>query len=264
MPSITLSGGLLSVGGTANAETIQVVRSSPGMVRVSISSTGETRQFKESSINEIQVRGGAGADLIAVGGAMTIKTDLRGGRGNDTFLGGGGDDTVHGSLGNDWIRGRNGNDDLLGEDGNDDIRGGTGDDSLDGGRGRDDCNGGSGTDDVLNGMDAETELTAILTGTGNGHAEFGFNADPTEIEGEFEVEAEDLSPGTTATVLVDGVSVGTMTINAFGEGKLKFKLDFDSNHDGVMEFPGNFPEIHSGSTISVQVNGSTTLSGTFA
>jgi hypothetical protein len=55
-----------------------------------------------------------------------------------------------------------------------------------------------------------------------------------------------------------------MTIDASGKGKLKFTLNFDANHDGVMGFPGNFPEIHSGSTISVQVNGSDVLTGTFA
>jgi hypothetical protein len=264
LPSVSFAGGVLSVGGTGGADTIQVSRPSADVIQVRVSSTGEVRNFASSKVNEIEVRGGAGDDVIVVGKTLTVPTALFGGRGHDTLLGGGGDDTIHGDRGADSIRGRGGNDDLFGDDGGDDIRGGVGDDSLDGGNGRDDCNGGDGTDDVVNGMDAETELTAVLAGTGSGSASFGFNTDPSEVEREFEVEAEDQTPGATATVIVDGISVGTMTIDAFGKGKLKFKLNFDSDHDGVMEFPGNFPEIHSGSTIAVQVNGSDVLTGTFA
>jgi len=63
---------------------------------------------------------------------------------------------------------------------------------------------------------------------------------------------------------VDGVPVGSTPIDTLGHGRVKFKLDFDSNHDGVLTFPGNCPEIHAGSTIDVKVNGSGVLSGTFA
>ena len=264
LPSVSFTGGVLTVIGTGGAETIQVTRPSTDVIRVSISSTHEVRDFLASAVNEIDVRGGAGDDFIAVGGGVTLSTDLRGGIGRDTILGGGGDDVIHGGRGADSLRGRGGADDLFGDDGNDDIRGGVGDDSLDGGNGRDDCNGGDGTDDVVNGMDAETELTATLAGTGSGSASFGFNTDPSEVEREFEVEVEGQAPGATATVLVDGVKVGIMALDATGAGQLKFKLNFDADHDGVMEFPGNFPEIHAGSTIAVQVNGSDVLTGTFA
>lgn len=264
LPSVSLAGGVLTVAGTGGADTIQISRESADVIQVRVSSTGEVRHISSSKVNEVEVRGGGGDDFIVVGNALTIPTSLFGGRGHDTLFGGGGDDTIHGDRGADSIRGRGGNDDLFGDDGGDDIRGGIGDDSMDGGNGRDDCNGGDGTDDVINGMDAETELTAVLAGTGSGSASFGFNTDPSEVEREFEVEAEDQTPGAKATVLVDGVSVGTMTIDALGKGKLKFRLNFDSDHDGVMEFPSNFPEIHSGSTIAVQVNGAEVLTGTFA
>lgn len=264
LPSVSLVGGTLTVEGTAGADSIQVWRPSADVIEVSVSSTGEVRKFAASKVHEIDVRGGAGDDFIAVGGGLTLSTDLRGGSGRDSILGGGGDDVIHGGRGADSIRGRGGNDTLSGDDGDDDIRGGAGDDSLDGGNGRDDCNGGDGTDDVSNGMDAETELTATLSGTGSGSASFGFNTDPSELEREFEVEAEGLTPGASANVLVDGVLVGTMTIDASGQGKLKFKLNLDPDQDGVVEFPSNFPEIHAGSTISVQINGSDVLTGTFA
>jgi Ca2+-binding RTX toxin-like protein len=264
LPSVSLVGGVLTVGGTAGADAITVWRPTADAIQVNVSSTGEVRRFSLSKVNEIEVRSGMGDDLITVGNGLTLAASLFGGRGHDTILAGGGDDNLHGGRGADALRGRGGNDNLFGDDGDDDIRGGIGDDSLDGGNGRDDCNGGDGTDDVINGMNAETELTASLSGTGSGSASFGFNLDPSEIEREFEVEAEGQTPGAGANVLVDGVSVGTMTIDATGHGKLKFKLNFDSDHDGFMEFPGNFPEIHSGSTIAVQVNGSTVLSGAFA
>ena len=264
LPSVSLVNGVLTATGTASADTIQVWRPSADVIEVSVSSTGEVRKFASSKVHEIDIRGGGGDDFIAVGVGLTLPTDLRGGAGRDTILGGGGDDVIHGGRGADSIRGRSGNDSLNGDDGDDDIRGGAGDDSLDGGNGRDDCNGGDGTDDVSNGMDAETELAATLSGTGSGSASFSFNTDPSEMEREFEVEAEGLTPGATANVLVDGVLVGTMTIDASGQGKVKFKLNFDSDQDGVAEFPSNFPEIHAGSTIAVQVDGNNVLTGTFS
>lgn len=269
MPSVSLAGGILTVGGTAGSDTIQVARAAGGRIQVTVSSTGEVRRFAESSVNRIDLRGGDGNDLLVIGPFITISSDIRGGRGNDTVLGGGGADDIFGGLGHDVLRGRGGSDDMNGGDGDDDIRGGAGDDHMDGGSGRDNCNGQGGTDDVVNGMDQEIELTTILAPTGvipaaNGSASFGFQLSADETEREFEVEAEDLTPGTTANVVVDGVSVGTMTMNAQGKWRLKLKLEFDSDHNGIMSFPSNFPEIHVGSTIDIRVNGAVVLSGTFA
>jgi len=269
LPSITLTGGTLSVVGSGMADQIQVWRPAAGMLQVANMTTGENRRFSLSSVHELEIRGGDGDDAIVVGVGVMIPATIRGGRGNDLLMGGAGGDTIFGQTGNDVICGRGGNDDLHGDDGDDDIRGGAGDDHMDGGRGRDDCNGQSGNDDVMNGMDQEAELSAVLAPTGvipgaHGSASFSFQQSPAETEREFEVEAENLTPGTTATVTVDGVSVGTMMIAATGRGRLKLELEFDSDHNGVMNFPPNFPEIHAGSTINVQVNGAVVLTGTFA
>ncbi len=264
LPSVSLVNGILTVGGTAGADAIQVTRATGGKILVKVSSTGEARRFTETNVTKIELNGGNGNDRIVIGSAITIASEIHGGRGIDTILGGGGDDAIFGHQGNDVLRGRGGNDDIHGEDGNDDIRGGVGDDHMDGGNGRDNCNGQDGNDDIVNGMDQETELVATLAGTGNGSASFGFNLSSTETEREFEVEVEDLTAGTIATVFVDGVPVGSTTINGLGNGRVDFSLDFDSNHDGVLSFPGNFPEIHAGSTIEVKVSGAVVLSGTFA
>jgi len=264
LPSMMLSGGVLTVLGTGGADQIRVSTPGAGLLRVTINTTGENRLFSTSRVGDLHVRTGGGDDLIALAAGVTVRTDLRGGAGNDRILGGNGADDVFGGAGNDLLVGRGGNDDLHGDDGNDDVRGGGGDDRIDGGRGRDNCDGQGGADDVVNGMDRENELFAPLTGTGTGSAKFEFQQSPAETEREFEVEVEDLTPGTTATVVVDGVAVGNMTINSLGRGRLKLELDFDRDDNGTRDFPPNFPEIHAGSTIEIRVNGSVVLSGTFS
>ncbi|HSQ56162.1 MAG TPA: hypothetical protein VLM40_10515, partial [Gemmata sp.] len=267
MPSIVLSGGVLSVGGTAGADAIRVWSPSSGKLEVHISSTGEDRSFDLSEVHHINVGAGSGNDLVAIRSDVSIDATVRGGRGNDVINGGSGNDDLSGGRGSDIVRGRGGNDDVNGDDGsdmcdggagddscnggngNDDLNGGSGDDSLNGGSGRDGCNGGSGSDDVKNGMDEETELAANFT-NGPGGAEFKFGPEDGGIEREFEVEVEDLTPNSTATVTVDGVNVGTINVNSFGSGKLKFSMEFDSDHDGRVDFPSNFPEIHEGSVIA--------------
>ena len=261
MPSVSLVNGILTIGGTAGADMIQVTRAAAGRIQVSVSNTGEVRQFSESSVNRIDVNSGDGSDRIVIGPAITIGSNVHCGRGSDTVLGGGGADNIFGGLGNDHLRGRGGNDDLNGDDGNDDIRGGRGDDHMNGGRGRDGCHGGDGNDDVQNGTNLETELIATFTG-GQGDAEFKFGPDDGGIEREFEVEVEDLPARATLGVFVDGVSVGMITTNSFGDGRLEYELDFD-NGNSATNFPPGFPEIHVGSSITVTLNGNIVRSGTF-
>jgi Ca2+-binding RTX toxin-like protein len=261
--SASLVNGVLTIGGTAGSESITVWKPDANTVQVNISSTGEAKRFAAADVNSIDLRAGGGNDLITVGLGLTCNTTLRGGNGSDTITGGGGGDTVLGSWGNDRIRGRSGNDDLRGEWGSDDIRGGQGDDSLDGGSGRDGCNGGDGDDDVSNGFDLDTELIAMFSG-GQGDAEFKFGPEDGFIEREFEVEVEDLPAGVTLGVFVDGVGVGTITTNAFGDGRLEYELDFsDDNHDGSVDFPPGFPEVSVGSVVQVKLNGTVVREGTF-
>jgi Ca2+-binding RTX toxin-like protein len=263
LPSVSLVGGVLTIGGTAGSESITVWRPTADTIQVNVSSTGEARRFNSADVNSIDLRANAGNDFITIGQGLTKSSTIRAGLGNDVVTGGGGDDTVFGSSGNDRIRGRNGNDDLHGDSGSDDIRGGAGDDSIDGGSGRDGCRGGDGDDDISNGMDLETELIANFT-SGQGSAEFKFGPEDGGIEREFEVEVEDLAAGVTVGVFVDNAPVGSITTDAVGDGRLDFEQDFDSNHDGVVNFPAGFPEIHVGSVVQVRLsNGTVVREGLF-
>jgi Ca2+-binding RTX toxin-like protein len=280
MPSITLSGGVLTVGGTAGADTIRVWSPSAGQLQVSVSSTGESRTFSLSQIGYLDIRCGGGNDFVSVRSDVTVDASVRGAAGNDIVNGGSGDDSILGGRGHDILRGRGGSDGVYGDYGNDlcdggggndrcgggsgsdDVRGGSGNDDLDGGSGRDSCSGGGGDDDIRNGFDRDTELIAVFTG-GQGDAEFKFGPDDGGIEREFEVEVEDVAPGSTLGVFVDGVSVGTMTANAFGDARLEYELDFDGNDDGAVDFPPGFPEISVGDVVTITRSGSVIRQGTF-
>jgi hypothetical protein len=277
LPSVTLTDGLLEVVGATTDDTIRVTLASPTQVRVTDSGTGEDRTFDRSSIDRILVRSRGGDDIVVVGPNITTPAEVRAWSGNDTVLGGGGDDTILGGGGDDSLDGRGGNDDITGQAGNDHLAGGAGDDRLfgdfrqdggvrgddhiDGGSGRDWALGGPGSDDVSDAFDTETELAAAFAGGG---AAFKFGPEDGGIEREFEVEVEGLTPNATATVQVDGVSVGTIDLDPTGSGQLKLSMSFDGNHDGVVEFPAGFPDISAGSAVVVQVNGTTAREGTFA
>jgi Ca2+-binding RTX toxin-like protein len=263
LPSATLVGGVLTVGGTAGSESITVWRPTTDTIQVNISSTGEARRFAAADVNTIDLRAGGGNDYITIGLGLTCNSAIRGGGGNDVITGGGGNDTVLGSYGNDRIRGRNGHDDLRGQWGSDDIRGGSGDDYIDGGSGRDGCRGGDGDDDIRNGFDLDTELIAVFSG-GQGDAEFKFGPEDGFMEREFEVEVEDLPGGVILGVFVDNVAVGTITTNAVGDGRLEYELDFSNNNDDdAAPFPPGFPEIHVGSVVQVKLGGTVVRQGSF-
>lgn len=132
-------------------------------------------------VSSVEVRGGAGDDVIHGGPAALneifgesgnddVETFVRdddddgdGGSGNDRLDPGAGNDTGVGGTGNDTIDGREGNDNLQGHDGDDALFGRDGDDTLDGGLGNDTGSGGAGNDqlrgrpgsDVLNGGEGD-------------------------------------------------------------------------------------------------------------
>ena len=142
----TLSGGVLFVEGTEQADAITVSQS--GMT---ISVAG--RSFNSWSVNRVTVVAFAGDDVVtnnavkpiwAHGGSGTDT--LQGGIMDDTLIGGDGGDTLKGGSGNDTLKGAQeglqneytGTNDVLdGQDGNDTLYGGWGDDILIGGWGSD-------------------------------------------------------------------------------------------------------------------------------
>ncbi len=205
---------------------------------------------------------------------------LLGGDGNDWLKGFNGDDSLDGGLGNDTLQGLNHNDTLLGGDGDDWLQGHNHDDSLDGGLGNDRLQGHNG-DDVLigdmgndtmdgsNGFDlavggdgtdmtknaVDGDLEAILTSStgATGTADFGTEQEIDGLEIEFKVTILGATPNAMLDVVIDGVVVGKINTDVLGNGSLEFSNDPDNDLDdmGESQYPANFPEIHSGSVITV-------------
>ena len=73
-----------------------------------------------------------------------------------------------------------------------------------------------------------------------------FEIESGKIEFELEIQA---LPNSTIPVFVSGVTVGSVTTNSSGRGKLKFKTG--SNHTGQNSFPAAFPAIANGTTVRV-------------
>src|SRR5689334_19825065 len=128
--SITLSGGVLTVTGTAGADHIEFQkRASEGKLKVE--ANGVERKFALSSVTKIVALGGTGNDVITFSGrdgGLNVKASIDGGAGNDFIEGGLGNDTLVGGAGNDSIQGGGGNDIISGGLGNDRLDGGAGND----------------------------------------------------------------------------------------------------------------------------------------
>ncbi len=113
------------------------------------------------------VSGGAGNDLIYVGGYYTtveadggfdvvdasngVQVTVYGGTGDDTITGSPNSDTLSGGDGNDTISGGAGDDIITGGDEEDVLYGGDGDDTISGEADDDTLYGGAGLDDILGG-----------------------------------------------------------------------------------------------------------------
>ena len=117
----TIAGGLQSIFGSANADTI----------------------FNYGTLSG-QVLLNAGADLFNGAGGRAVT--VLGGIGNDTIRGSFFDDTLAGDADADRIIGRTGDDRLLGGSGADRLSGGGDDDLLNGGANNDLMSGGAGAD----------------------------------------------------------------------------------------------------------------------
>jgi Ca2+-binding RTX toxin-like protein len=115
-PIATLNSGLLTVPGTAQADTIAATQSSGNII---ISLNGASDTFAAPDVQEISIRGDPGADSISIDPSITIPVTLAGGGGADSLRAGGGNET------------------LLGGGGNDSLIDGSGIDSMYGGRGTD-------------------------------------------------------------------------------------------------------------------------------
>lgn len=133
-----LAGGILSVSGTVNNDTISIAEQSGNLL---VTINGQSETFSAGSVNEIAVLGGLGDDTITIDGSVFPPAAIYAGGGDDsvaggsfdTITGGGGNDTIsansytiiYGGAGNDSLTSLGGNNDTLyGQAGNDTLNAG--------------------------------------------------------------------------------------------------------------------------------------------
>jgi RNA polymerase sigma factor (sigma-70 family) len=147
--SASLSGGVLTVDGSAGNDQIQVSMSyGPLFNIVNVAENGVTTgSFIASAVSSINVYGNAGNDTIAIGSGIG-NTNINGGAGDDALYGGNGNDYIFCGDGNDYANGGFGNDTIDGWNGNDYLVGGEGSDSLLGYYGTDTLFGQGGNDSL--------------------------------------------------------------------------------------------------------------------
>jgi hypothetical protein len=110
------------------------------------------------------------------------------------------------------------------------------------------------------GDEGEVNLKASLTGStaATATASFHTETDHGQVLSFFSVKVKGATAGAVLPVIVAGVNVGSITIDANGNGSLVFSTK--PNGTTILPFPANFPTLAANSTITV----GTILSGTFA
>jgi hypothetical protein len=120
LSTTNLTAGVLSVLGSQDSDVIGV---GPAGGRIVVTDGGTLiGQYPAAAVGAIVVDGGFGNDRITISNALTQRTYLYGGKGNDSLIGGGGRDRLFGGAGNDALNGRGGNDILYGGAGADTLR----------------------------------------------------------------------------------------------------------------------------------------------
>jgi hypothetical protein len=266
----TLSGGVLTVDGSARADNIRVQLAGANIV---VHLNNATRSFARSSVNSINIDGKAGNDKINVVNRQLLNVVIQGGAGNDNIVGGGAGDLITGGAGNDRIRGRGGDDQVYGGAGRDNISGDAGNDTLGGddedtiwaknatrpadiGE-SDTLNGGAGNDWLLSGTESDlnNDISGadVLTG--------GAGVDVTDIRGRdntanhYEVGTGDGDTITDTTdtsniIPADDVTgpVDENSATPYSQHKHAFlKININGNDMVIPDFVGQFngePVVH--------------------
>ncbi|GLZ78725.1 hypothetical protein Afil01_35320 [Actinorhabdospora filicis] len=180
-PGLTLDlpDGSHVVNGTTGDDKMSVGTDAHGNVVVTVN--GVTTTYPPGT--PITLRGGAGNDVIGVGGdapATVLAGDGGdvigiGAKGNHTVIGGNGDDTVTATTtatGNSYISTNSGNDTVTAGKGDDTIATGSGADRVRAGAGNDAVSGGAG-DDYIDGQDGND----VLDGGAGDDIVYGLNGD---------------------------------------------------------------------------------------
>ena len=85
----------------------------------------------------------------------------------------------------------------------------------------------------------------LRSGAFRANANFETETEDNGIKQRFRAQVKVGTPGTTVDVVVDGVTVGQITVDAQGRGQLLFSTD------GGAPFPADFPEIKRGTSIKI-------------
>ncbi len=142
----------LVVGGTLQADEIDVRSGGPGEVLVTTGPANDRRVDTYQGVTgRVLVYGQAGSDVLTAEMLSSLRAELCGGEGDDRLTGGSAADLLLGGPGNDYIRGGAGNDRLDGGPGDDRLEGGTGNDVIQGGAGNDTLYGDAGADILVGG-----------------------------------------------------------------------------------------------------------------
>lgn len=231
-PGPTLRSGILSITGTAGADSISVTLDKTGKsIGVSVGRSVST--FSLASVKQINIDAGDGNDSIALQRsdgtrAVPVGSSILGGNGNDIITGGAGADSIFGGNGNDQIFGMAGNDNLNGNIGDDTINGGDGNDLLNGAGnhfaiadGADVIRGGNGNDTVDYSERFHGVSVDLSAGGKANDGEKGEGDDVgTDVENVFGGDAADVLIGNSAANLLSGGGGNDTITGGAGHDKL--------------------------------------------
>lgn len=211
LAGIGLSGGVLTVAGSARADNLRVAISGNQVV---VHLNRATKTFSKNGIDQLKVLAGSGNDKVNVTGKLD-SIIIDGGPGNDNIRGSGGGDLITGGAGDDFVSARGGDDQVYGDAGDDVLHGGNGNDTLGGDDedlltpiasevGNDDLFGDAGDDWLLMGQDSDQDIRPDLQGiqpgitdpSGNDNLSGGSGNDVTDIRGRNDDGLETGSNGT--------------------------------------------------------------------
>ena len=102
--------GVLTITGTADADTIDVSPKTGGKLVVRVTPSDLVKSFTASGVKHILINAGAGGDIVSIDSAILIPATINGEAGNDVLSGGGGDDVFDGGPGADQFDGDGGHD----------------------------------------------------------------------------------------------------------------------------------------------------------
>lgn len=120
----------------------------------------------------------------------------------------------------------------------------------------------AGTASARPGGGDDVRLTARMSGKGtaaSGKSVYRERMRGANLEQRWKVEVEDVAPGATFEIFVNGQLFGTITANDLGIAEIEFSDSTPDDNPGDEEppVPENFPRLHAGDTIVVGPVGGT-------